>query len=140
MVEHKVVDSLVANEFAVELNGEQVDGVFRVSNLQTYVSDVDGTRQMPPFEIAKMVQRDPNNPVNTWIRETMDSRNNGDRPRRDVTVVAIDDGVVIRRWTAKAAWLWSISYSDFNTASTEMVEEVLVIGYEDIEEEWTAGS
>lgn len=132
------IDSLIANEFAFEINGEVVTGVFRVSNLTSYATDADGNRVLPPFEVAKMVQRDGNNVFNKWLRETIEARNSDDKPRRDVTVAAIDDGVEIRRWTARKAWIQSVSYSDFDSSSFEMVAETLVIGYEDIEESWSA--
>lgn len=130
------VDSLIANEFTLEINGESVSGIFRVSGLQTYATDGAGQRIKPPFEVAKMVQRDKNNAFNTWLRETIDARNSDATPRRDVTVVAVDDGVVTRRWTAKNAWISAVRYSQFDSSSFEMVEEVLVIAYDDIEETW----
>lgn len=132
------VDSLIANEFALELNGEAVQGVLSVNKLVTYKVDADGNRVMPPFEVAKMVQRDGNLPFNKWLRETTDKRNTPERPRRDVTVVAVDDGVVTRRWTAKNAWIAEVRYSDFDSASFEIVAEVYVIMYDDIEEAWPA--
>lgn len=132
------VDSLIANEFAFEISGEVVSGVFRVGNLATYATDDEGNRIKPPFEVAKMVERDANNSFNSWLRETTDARDSDDKPRRDVTVVAVDDGVETRRWTAKNAWIQSVSYSDFDTASFEMIAETFVIGYDDIEETWPA--
>lgn len=132
------VDSLIANEFAFEISGEAVSGVFRVGNLVTYATDEEGNRIKPPFEVAKMVERDANNSFNSWLRETTDARDSDDKPRRDVTVVAVDDGVETRRWTAKNAWIQSVSYSDFDTGSFEMIAETFVIGYDDIEETWPA--
>lgn len=132
------IDSLIANEFAFEIGGEAVNGVFRVSNLVTYATNEDGERIKPPFEVSKMVQRDGNNTFNQWLRETMTARNGDDKPRRDVTVVAVDDGVETRRWTAKNAWIAKVSYSDFDGGSFEMVAETYVIGYDDIEESWPA--
>lgn len=130
------IDSLIANEFGVEINGIAVSGVFRVSNLQTYATNDAGQRIKPPFEVTKMVQRDPNQLFNQWLQETLAARDDADKPRRDVTIVAIDDGVETRRWTAKNAWLQGIAYSDFDSASSEMVAEILTISYEDIEETW----
>lgn len=138
--DYVAVDSLIANEFALEINGERVHGVLAVSGLVTYKMGDDGRRVLPPFEIAKMVQRDANNVFNTWLRETMNARHNDGNPRRDVTVVAIDDGVVTRRWTAKNAWIQEVRYSDFDSASFEMVAETFTIAYDDIEEEWPASS
>jgi len=138
MNEHVQIDSLIANEFAFEIDGHVVSGVFRISDLHTYATDEDGLRIKPPFEIAKMVQRDGNNVFNQWLRETIDSRDSDVRPRRDVTIVAVDDGVETRRWTAKGAWITEIRYSDFDSSSFEMVAEILVVAYDDIEESWPA--
>lgn len=132
------IDSLIANEFAFEINGEAVSGVFRVGNLVTYATDNEGNRLKPSFEVSKMVERDGNNAFNSWLRETTDARNSDDNPRRDVTVVAVDDGVETRRWTAKNAWIKSVSYSDFDSSSFEMVAETFVIAYDDIEETFPA--
>lgn len=132
------IDSLIANEFRVELAGETVSGVFRVSNLQTYATDEDGSRALPPFVITKMVQRDGNLPMNQWLRETMAARNSADVAKRDLTILAVDDGVVIRRWHVRGASITHVAYSDFNSAESLMVEERLTISYEDIEEEWPA--
>lgn len=132
------VDSLIANEFAFEISGEAVSGVFRIGNLTTYATDDEGNRMKPPFEISKMVERDANSPFNSWLRETVAARDSDDKPTRDVTVVAVDDGVETRRWSVKNAWIKSISYSDFDSSSFEMVAETFVIAYNDIEETFPA--
>lgn len=132
------LDSLIANEFAFEIEGERVQGVFRIGSLYTYATDEAGKRIKPPFEIAKMVQRDANNSFNRWLRETIAARDSDERPTRDITVVAVDDGVETRRWTAKNAWIKAVSYSDFDSSSFEMVAETYLIAYDDIEETWPA--
>ena len=128
------IDSLIANEFAFEIAGEKVSGIFQIKDMMTYATDEDGNRIKPPFTVTKMVERDGANAFNTWLRETMDARDSDDKPRRDVTVVAVDDGVETRRWKAVNAWIVSVGYSDFDSASFEMIAETLVIAYEDIEE------
>lgn len=133
------VDSLVANEFAVEINGQQVSGILQVTGLVSYQCDDSGNRLLPPFEIAKMVERDSNNTFNKWLRETLTARHTNDRPRREVTILAVDDGVVTRRWTAKNAWIKEVRYTPFDSASFELVAETYVISYDDIEESWPAG-
>jgi hypothetical protein len=50
----------------------------------------------------------------------------------------VDDGVETRCWTVKGAWISEVSYSHFNTASSEMVEETVTIQYDDLEESWPA--
>lgn len=131
------VDSLIANEFSFEINGDIVSGVFHIKHFVLYATDEQGNRIKPSFEVTKMVQRDSNRPFNQWHHETITARNSDEKPRRDVTITAIDDGVETRRWTAKNAWIQAIRYSDFDTGSFEMVAETYVIAYDDIEEVWS---
>lgn len=130
------VDSLVSNEFAFEINGERVSGILQISHLVTFRRHEDGTREMPPFEVSKIVERDANSVFNRWLRETLESRHDGKRVHRDVTVVAVDDGVVTRRWTARNAWIQEVRYSTFDSASFEMVAETYVLAYDDMEDSW----
>ncbi len=131
------VDSLVANEFAVEIGGEVAGGIFGVTGLTLFQLDDDGNRVRPAVMITKMVQRDADTAFNKWHKETMDSRDSSTRPSRDVAIVAIDDGIETRRWTLKGAYITAISYSNYDTASFEMIEETYTINYNDIEESWT---
>lgn len=136
------VDSLVANEFTVEIDGEVMLGVFRVSGLITF--KLDGADEShaqpvhPPFVLAKMVQRDGNNSFNKWLRETVSASPGADRPRRTIAVVAVDDGVETRRWTVDGAWISEVRYSEFDTGSSDMVEEIITIHYESLTETWPA--
>lgn len=136
----QTVDSLVANEFHVELDGETLHGVFRVAGLTSFKLQVEGAdgnmERLPvPFTLVKMVQRDGNNAFNKWLRETQ-SGDGTSRPRRTVSVVAVDDGTETRRWTASGAWISEVRYSEFDTGSSEMVEEIVTIYYESLEESW----
>lgn len=131
------VDSLVANEFAVEIDGEVTSGIFGVRGLTLFQLDDEGNRTKPSFEITKMVQRDADAAFNKWHKETVDNRDTDTRPTRSVAIVAIDDGVETRRWTAKDAYIASISYSDYDSASSEMIAETYTIMYSDLEETWT---
>ncbi|MBZ0293553.1 MAG: phage tail protein [Anaerolineae bacterium] len=134
----RAIDSLVANEFRVEIDGEQVAGIFTISGLISFKLEVKTTNQLKkvaePFKITKMVQRDPHNPFNTWLRDTYAAAADIARPTRTLVIVAVDDGVEIRRWTVKKAWISEVSFSDFNSGSSEMIEETVHIRYEDIEE------
>lgn len=137
------VDSLVANEFKVEINGETILGVFRVGGLTTFKLDMQGgetaAKQVrPPLQLVKMVQRDANNVFNKWLRETIGTGPGHSRPRRTLSVVAVDDGIETRRWTAKGAWISEVSYSQFDTGSSEMVEEIVTIYYDELQESWPA--
>lgn len=136
----RAIDSLVANEFVLEIDGEAISGIFAISGLISFKLEVKTTNQLKKstetFKIRKMVQRDPHNAFNKWLRETHKTGTDIVRPTRTLTIVAVDDGVPIRRWIVKKAWVCELSYSDFNTASSEMIEEVVTIRYEDIEENW----
>src|SRR5690606_12924135 len=135
----QAIDSLSANEFAVEIEGTRATGIFRVSGLVTFKLDVKPSLTKvvrDPFKIVKMVQRDPNLPFNRWVRETVQATDDIVRPLRTLEIIALDDGVETRRWKIKGAWISEISYSDFDSGSSELVQETLVIHYEDVEERW----
>ena len=136
----RAIDSLVANEFEVAINDQPVTGIFSISGLVTFKLDVKTTTAIKklkePFKITKMVQRDPHNSFNTWIRETFEAGDDIVRPKRTLMIAAVDDGTVTRRWTVQNAWIGEIKYSDFNRGSSEMVEETLTIHFEDITEDW----
>lgn len=130
------VDSLVANEFEIQIDNKTMLGVFRVDGLTTFKLNDKGERVHEAFRIIKMVQRDANNPFNSWLRETIAP--NSQRPRRTVSILAVDDGVETRRWTVKGAWIQEVTYSAFDTASHDMVEEIVTIHYDSIEESFPA--
>lgn len=134
----QAVDSLVANEFRLEINGETISGIFRVTGLVSFKLDVKSTtalkRLHEPFKVTKMVQRDPLNAFNTWVRETFRADADIVRPTRELTIVAIDDGTVVRRWVVRKAWISEISYTDFDTGSAEMIEETVTIQHDGIED------
>jgi len=135
------IDSLSANEFEVQLDGERVVGVFRVSGLTPFKLEVKPSQTKlvrDPFKLSKMVQRDPQLPFNRWLRDTIDSKADIMRPQRTLEIIAIDDGEETRRWTVKGAWISEITYSEFNTANGELIEETITIYYEDITETWRA--
>lgn len=125
------LDSLVGNEFAVEVDGEAVSGIFRIDNFVPF-QITDGQRSEVPFNLVKLVQRDPNNPINRWIQDSANRSN----IVRTVTVKAVDDGVVTRIWTFKEARISEIRYAGFNTASSDLVEEIITIYYDSVSEAW----
>jgi len=134
------IDSLSANEFRVELDGEAVLGVFQVTDFTSFKLDVKTTTALKklqePFKIVKMVQRDGNNAFNKWIRDTFAAGADIVRPKRTLNIVAVDDGVETRRWTVKGAWISEIKYSDFDSASGELLQETVTVEYDDIEDSW----
>jgi phage tail-like protein len=139
----KSIDSLSANEFAVQIEGEKIDGIFKVSGLVSFKLDVKTTTSLKaikePFKIIKMVQRDPNNAFNQWLRESVAAQTDIVRPKRTLSITAMDEGVETRRWTVKGAWITSVAYSDFDTGSNVLVEETLTIQWDVIEETWPTG-
>lgn len=135
----RAIDSLSANEFAVEIDGMVTTGVFRVAGLIAYKLDVRPSltkAQRDPFTVSKMVERDPELPFNRWIRETIATKDDIVHARRTVDIVALDDGVEVRRWRVKGAWISEISYSDFDSGSGELVQQRLTIQYDEIQEIW----
>lgn len=135
----QAVDSLSANEFAVEVNGERVTGVFAVTGLSSYhLKMQDGKpvgMDFPTITITKMVQRDPNLPFNQWTRETVAAR--GTRlPTRDISIIALDEGVETRRWVYRNCWISSIHFSDFDTALDFLIEEKVTVQHGGVEEVW----
>ncbi len=134
------LDSLTANEFAVEIEGEVATGIFRVSGLTTFKLEMKPGETKPtkaPIKIAKMVQRDAKLPFNQWLRETIEAGDDSVRPTRTLAVVAIDNGVETRRWTFEKAYISAIEYSDFDNGSGELVEETLTIHFDSLTETWT---
>ncbi len=134
-----VVDSLSANEFAIELEGVRVSGIFKIGGFIPFRLDVKPTQikfDRPPFKISRMVQRDPTLPFNQWIQETIKVKEDIVRPKHTLALVALDDGVETRRWTVKSAWISEIAYSDFDAGSGALVEETTTIQYESIDESW----
>ncbi len=138
--EHRIhIDSLSANEFEVQLDGEVVKGVFRISGLVPFKLEVKPSMTKvvrEPFKLAKMVQRDPEIAFNRWLRETIAATDDLARPSRTLEILAIDDGEETRRWTIKGAWISEIAYSDFNTASGDLIEETVTIHFDEISERW----
>ncbi len=53
-------------------------------------------------------------------------------------VISAPTGVETRRWTVKGAWISEVRYSSFDTASAEMVEEIVTVQYNEIVEGWSA--
>ena len=130
----QALDSLCANEFDLKIEGESVSGIFRISGLVGFKLDDSYKRVYEPIQISKMVQRDGNSPFNKWLRES----EAGGRPTRTLAIVAVDDGVETRRWTINGAWISEVRYSEFNSASFEMVEEIFTIQFSGIDEAWPA--
>ncbi|NDJ86958.1 MAG: hypothetical protein GYB66_13845 [Chloroflexi bacterium] len=133
------VDSLSANEFYVEVNGQRVSGVFAVTGLSSYKLKMEDDKPVgmdfPPIVITKMVQQDPNLVFNQWTRETVAAR--GTRlPTRDIAIVAMDEGVETRRWVYRNCWISSIQFSDFDTALDFLIEEKVTVQHGGVEEVW----
>jgi hypothetical protein len=139
MSDEKVIDSLSANEFAVEIDGVRAAGILSISDLVTFRLDVKPSLtklEHPPFRIGKLVQQDANAPFNVWVRETTGAGADIMRPKRTLTILALDEGVETRRWTIQGAWISEISYSKFDSGSSDLVEETLKIHYDAIEEQF----
>lgn len=125
------VDSLQANEFHIELDGAVVTGVFRVSGLMSF----NRAGGQSPVTLSKMVQRDATLPFNQWIRATLASPD--EHIIRTLDIVAVDDGEETRRWKLSGAYIVAIRYEAFDTSSTDLIEEIVTLGYDNIYEYWT---
>jgi hypothetical protein len=139
----RVVDSLSANEFHIEINGQIVTGVFAVNGLTPFCLQVDEAGKpvgikYPPLIITKMVQQDPTLPFNAWVREAVQARGSV-LPTREIAVVAMDEGTETRRWVYGNAWISEVSFSDFDTALEYLVEEKITIRHGGVEEIWPNG-
>lgn len=136
----KHIDSLSANEFRVELDGEVVDGIFKISGLAPFKLEVKQSSALKilkdPIQIVKMVRRDPNNVVNRWLRESIVTQTDIMRATRTLAIVAVDDDEEVRRWLIKGAWISAVSYSEFNSGLGELVEETLTLQWDSIETVW----
>ncbi len=129
------IDSLSANEFHVEINGEVATGIFGVSGIYTRHVDLTAGKLIhQPVTITKMVQRNPKLPFNEWVSETLAHPTS--KITREIAIVAMDDGVETRRWVYREAWISAVSFSDFDSGSEELVEERLVVQHSGVEERW----
>jgi hypothetical protein len=124
----QAVDSLSAHEFKVEINGQEVSGIFAVQGLTSFSS----TGAFPPLTITKMVQQGAEQPFNAWIRET----EAGEEAVRDVAIVAMDEGKETRRWVYRAAQIIHVGYSDFDTGRSELVEERVTLKADAVDVIW----
>jgi hypothetical protein len=133
----QAVDSLSSNEFKVEIDGQEISGVFAVRGLRSRSVDVAQARLVnQPLTLTKMVQSDPNLPCNQWTRETLSSPTA--RITRELAVVAMDEGVETRRWVYKDAWISDISFSDFDSGTNVLIEEQWLVQHSGVEEIWPA--
>lgn len=131
----QAVDSLSANEFQVEIDGEAATGIFGVSGLHIRSVDLTAGRLVnKPLTITKMVQQNPDLPFNRWTRDTL--ANPTTKVMRDIAVVAMDEGTETRRWVYKEAWISDIAFSDFDSGSEMLIEERLTIQHNGVEEIW----
>jgi hypothetical protein len=131
------IDGQLAKEFALEIDGQRVSGILAIRGLVAFRLDVRTTtairKLQEPFKITRMVQPDPQHPCNVWVRETFDAGEDIVRPARTLCLLALDKGVETQRWTVYDAWISEVGYSDFDSSSSDILEETLTIQYEDVE-------
>ncbi|MCI0713235.1 MAG: phage tail protein [Chloroflexi bacterium] len=135
----QAMDSLSSNEFIVEIASERVAGVFAVTGLSSYSLKLEDGKpvglEYPPLVVTKMVQQDATLQFNQWTRETVAAR--GTRlPTRDISIVAMDEGVETRRWIYRNCWISSIEFSDFDSDKEFLIEERITIQHGGVEEVW----
>ena len=131
------IDGQLAKEFALEIDDQRVNGILAIRGLVAFRLDVRTTtairKLQEPFKITRMVQPDPQHPCNVWVRETFDAGEDIVRPARTLCLLALDKGVETQRWTVYDAWISEVGYSDFDSSSSDILEETLTIQYEDVE-------
>ncbi len=131
------IDGQLAKEFGLEIDGQRVSGILAIRGLVAFRLDVRTTtairKLQEPFKITRMVQHDLQHPCNVWVRETFDAGEDIVRPARTLCLLALDKGVETQRWTVYDAWISEVSYSDFDSSSSDILEETLTIQYEDVE-------
>ena len=131
------VDGQLAKEFGLEIDGQRVSGILAIRGLVAFRLDVRTTtairKLQEPFKITRMVQLDPQHPFNVWVRETFDAGEDIVRPARTLCLLALDKGVETQRWTVYDAWISEVGYSDFDSSSSDILEETLTVQYEDVE-------
>lgn len=134
------MDSLSANEFAVYLQDIPLRGVLRLTDFKPFKLDVKPTTALKalkePFKLVRLVESDPASPINQWVVESINAQTDFDRPKRDLTLVAVDEGVPTRQWMITGAWISEVNYSSFDSGSSEFVEETLTIQWDAIKFEW----
>lgn len=135
----QAVDSLSSNEFVLEINNQRVSGVFSVTGLSSYALKLEDGKpvgmEYPPLMITKMVQQDATLVFNEWTRETVAAR--GTRlPTRDLSIVAMDEGMETRRWVYRNCWISNIEFSDFDTGLDFLIEEKITVQHGGVEEVW----
>ncbi len=136
------IDGQLASEFALEIDGQRVDGILAIRGLVAFRLDVRTTtairKLQEPFKIARVVQRDPQHPCNVWVRETFEAGEDIVRPARTLCLLALDKDGETRRWTVYDAWISDVGYSDLDIKSSDVLEETLTIQYKDVEPGWAA--
>lgn len=135
-----LLDSLSANEFALEIDGQRAPGILAVHGLVSFrleQSAAETRLAVPPVQIVKLVQRDPNLPFSKWIQDTIAARTDIVRPTRTIALIALDDGTETRRWTLRNAFITQIAYSDFDSGTSQLVQETLTLHCDAVEENWS---
>lgn len=129
-------DGQLASEFALEIDGQRVSGILALRGLVAFRLDVRTTtairKLQEPFKITRMVQHDPQHPCNVWVRETFEAGEDIVRPARTLGLLTLDKGEETRRWIVNDAWISEVTYSDFDSSSSDVLEETLTIQYEDV--------
>ncbi len=136
-VEQQVEEGQKACDFALEIDGQRVEGIRAVRGLVAFRLDVRTTtairKLQEPFKITRLVQQDPQHPCDVWVNESFGAGEDIVRPARTLALLALQEGEVLRRWTVRDAWIAEVGYSDFDSKADDVLEETLTIHYKDIE-------
>jgi hypothetical protein len=134
------MDSLSANEFAVYLDETPLRGVLRITDFKPFTLEVNPKTALravkEPFKLVRLVESDQASPINRWLTQSIESQTDFDRPKRDLTIIAVDEGVPTRQWVVTGAWISGVAYSSFDSGSREFVEETFTLQWDAIRFEW----
>jgi len=93
-VEQQVEEGQKACDFALEIDGQRVDGILAVRGLVAFRLDVRTTtairKLQEPFKVTRMVQPDPQHPCDVWVNETFGAGEDIVRPARTLTLLALE--------------------------------------------------
>lgn len=121
-------NTLQANEFTVEIDGELIDSIVTCEAFTYLQGDAGGGRSS--ISMRKRVEDSPTTAFNRWLIETLAAPAADSRPCRTVVVTALNDGTPIRRWTFAGSKIMSIVQGGFEVDSYEFADEQVTIGYD----------
>jgi phage tail-like protein len=141
-------DSAVALNFAIQIDGVQVEylsAISGLSNKQDVVSHVQNTQQGKPTvrkmpgisqggEVTVTRGKTQSKAFTTWIQTSL--RGDIQSARKNVSIIVQDyQGAEVSRFNLVDAWCCETSYGDLTAGQAQVFEEKVTITYEDLKYE-----